>query len=455
MNDILVSGTVYSMKNYWNQLTGDQTAEPADLFLKIKELYTACLKHLYNDPKYIPDFRIHFAMDQRTVETGDEKGWPVCTVSRKSSQVKESVIRDLSEIENFENSYTWYQDDVFIVFDYRAETVSPLMFVTRSFWQELYQQIEAFGLKHLRISYMYEPLIAAGIMEFFYSYYRLDVNLITTLTALTYETAYVNATVYVPKFDNESEKRTKNSGLDIVFSQPVPFLVENLRRVRKLMEMSDKQIALVVNRRGNICGLTSEKPYPGECLVRLWGHLTWTITFDGGKISYYDARYHMHTDVDNDSDLLRRLLSRLSQENVDRIETVIREAVHQRHGTILIFGNDADIQSESDRLCAARNATGIQKTSLYEKVRLLNYLTSIDGAMFLNERCECSCIGAILDGDAVTAGSTARGARFNSTVNYIVRRAQTGQNFFGVVISEDGTVDAVTPTRITRLNIRT
>ncbi|MDO5109886.1 MAG: hypothetical protein Q4D59_08160 [Erysipelotrichaceae bacterium] len=442
------------MQNYWNRLAGDDLAEPADFFLKIKELYTACLKHLYNDPKYIPDFRIHFAVDQRSVEAGDADGWPVCTVSRKSSQVSEIKIRDFRGIENFENSYTWYQDDVFVVFDYRAETISPLLFITRSFWNELHQQIEAFGIRKLRISYMYEPLIAAGVMEFFYSYYRLDVNLVTTLTALTYEKAFINATVYAPKYDGDGEKRARNAGLDIVFSQPVPFLVENLRQVRKLMEMSDKKIALVVNRKGDICGMTSEPPYPGECLIRLWGHLTWTITFDGGKLSYYDARYHMHTDVDSDTDALQRMLSKLSQENMEKIETVIREAVHQRHGTILIFGSDADIQSESDRLRAAGNATGIQKTSLYEKVGLLNYLTSIDGAMFLNEKCECSCIGAILDGDAVTAGSTARGARFNSTVNYIVRRSQTGQRFFGIVVSEDGTVDAVTPTRITRLNLR-
>jgi len=67
--------------------------------------------------------------------------------------------------------------------------------------------------------------------------------------------------------------------------------------------------------------------------------------------------------------------------------------------------------------------------------------------------CTCACIGAILDGDAVTTGSTARGARYNSTVNYITRRAQLGQEFVGIVVSEDGTVDAVTDSRIIRLNL--
>ncbi len=441
------------MENYWNHLTADRETDCTDFFFKVRDLYHACLKHLYNDPKTIPDFRITFAMEQMPIEKGIEEGYSVCTVTRRSSKAEYSVIRDLSEIENFENSYTWYQDDIFAVFDFRAFSISPLMFITRSFWGELYRQLSAFGLKQTRINHMYEPLIATGVMEFFFSFYHLDINLVTTLTALTYEKSFVNATLYVPRFDNETEKRTKSSGLDIVFSQPIPFLVDHLRQVRKLMEMSGKHIALAVNRKGSIIGLTSEPVAEGECLVRLWGHLTWTITYEGGKISYYDGRYHLHTEKGNDIETLLKLTAKLSPETAEKIETVILEAARQRHGTILILGNDEDIQSESARLCAAKNALGIQKADIYEKIGLLNYLTAIDGAMFLNYNCECTCIGAILDGDAVTAGSTARGARYNSTVNYVTRRSQLSQEFIGIVVSEDGTVDAVTSTKVIRLNL--
>ena len=177
------------MTDYWKHLAGDNSIEPIDLFLKVRDLYTACLKHLYNDPKNIPDFRIHFELEQHNEEDSHENGYPICTVTRKSSQITESVIRDLSEIDNFENSFTWYQDDIFIVFDYRADASSPLLFITRAFWHELYQQLGSFGIRRLRMSYMYEPLIATGVMDFFYSFYRLDINLITTLSASTYESA--------------------------------------------------------------------------------------------------------------------------------------------------------------------------------------------------------------------------------------------------------------------------
>lgn len=441
------------MTNYWNHLAGDMQVERSDLFFRVRDLYTACLRHLYNDPKNIPDFRIYYGLEQHNAEESLSSGYPVAMLTRKSSQITESVIRDLSEIENFENSYTWYQDDIFIVFDYRASSISPLMFITRSFWNELYQQLASFGMKHLRISYMYEPLIASGVMEFFYSFYRLDVNLITALSASTYESSYINATVFVPRFESDGEKIARRSSLDIVFREQIPFQVENLRQVRKIMEMSDKYVALVVNRGGRIYGLTSESPLLSECVVRLWGHLTWTITYEGGKISYYDARYHLHTERDSDFGTLRRLTAKMNPLNVDKLEAVILQAVRQRHGTILIMGKSADIQSEAERLCAAKNAIGIQRTNLSDKVGILSYLTSIDGAMFMDYDCNCACIGAILDGDSVTAGSTARGARYNSTVNYITRRSQFGQNFVGIVVSEDGTVDAVTDSRVIRLNL--
>ena len=441
--------------SYWNHLAGDDNIEPAELFLRIREMYLACLKHLYNDPKYIPDFRIHFAKEQRNVEQGLKEGYPVCTLSRRQTRISESIIHDLSEIENFENSFTWYQDDIFIVFDFRADSNSPLLFITRQFWGELFRQFEMVGLKHVRIDYMYEPLIASGVMEFFYSFYHLDINLITTLTAATYESNYINATVYVPLAESASA-RTKRNGLDIAFREQVSFSAEHLRQVRKLMEMSDKYIALVISKDGKICGLTADSALASECIVRLWGHLTWTITYAGGKISYYDARYHMHTGRERDLDTLRSLIRRkanINEDAVAKVEAVILEAVRQQHGTILIIGNEDAVSSESDRLCAMKNGTAIYRTSLYEKSGLMNYLTAIDGAAFMDWNCSCTCIGAILDGDAVTPGSTARGARYNSTVNYVARRSQLGQEFIGIVVSEDGTVDAVTSEKIIRLNL--
>ena len=73
--------------------------------------------------------------------------------------------------------------------------------------------------------------------------------------------------------------------------------------------------------------------------------------------------------------------------------------------------------------------------------------------MIMDTDCRCSCSGAILDGDFTAKGNPARGARFNSTVRYVRRRADLGRQFVGIVLSEDGTIDAVSDDRIERINL--
>ena len=128
------------------------------------------------------------------------------------------------------------------------------------------------------------------------------------------------------------------------------------------------------------------------------------------------------------------------------------DAASQKYGTILIIGKTDDIQSECERLTQAKVGIGISPISLDHHKDMLPSFVSIDGAVLMDTRCSCVCIGAILDGDAAK-GTIARGARFNSSLNYIRRRKELGQNFVAIVISEDGTTDAVAGEKVTRLNI--
>ena len=408
------------MTDYWSNLLGRESLTKEDLFFKIRDMYAALLRNLYNEPKTVPDFNIHFSAVPTTQEEGMENGYPIITVTRKSNKLKEYTVKDLSMIENFENSYTWYADDVFAVFDFREDGISPLQFITSAFCTEFFRQTEIYGIRRIRMSHMYEMMISSGVSEFFYGFYRIDINFILTLSAMTYEGDAIDCTIYVPRFDSAAGKRTARKGLDIVFSDSVPFSIENLRQIRKLVELSDKHFAIVINEAGRIRGLTFDEPYQTECKIRMWDNLAFTITYEGtGKISYYNAHYHIHTDRSRNFSAKKYLG-----------------------------------EAESERLCNAKVATGINTVNLYEKSELISYITSIDGAVLMDTDCRCRCIGAILDGDAVTRGSPARGARYNSTVNYINRRAQLDEYFVGIVVSEDGTVDSVTKDHIYRINVR-
>lgn len=443
------------MENNWEVFLDDPSGTKESFFLQVRDIYKRLLRHLYNDPKSIPDFRLHFSAE-RMNKGHIQTGYPICTITANSDEIVESVVRNVSEIENFENSYTWFEDKLFIVFDFREDGISPLQFITANFCEEMMHQLGRVGISKMAIDPLLEPLIYSGVVKFFYGFYQLDINLIQVLSAMTYEGSYIDCTLLVPRFDSD-ELRTLSGGLDVTFREPVQFSIDKLRQVRKLVELSDKNLMLWFNKAGMIYGLTREDAHPNECKVRLWGHLSWTITYERTKkISYYGGRYHIHTARRATSDIFEsfgRMKERILPAQQYRLEIVIRAAARQRHGTILMIGEPDNIASEAERLILGKSATGISTTDLSLNTHLIYYLTSIDGAILVDTLCNTSCIGAILDGDLVTEGSAARGARYNSTVNYVKRRSQLGQMFAGIVISEDGTVDAVTTEAITRLNL--
>ena len=447
------------MKNFWQELANDKTIKKEDIFFKIRDQYMALLRHLYNEPKDIPPFRLYICTEQKTLEEGAMEGYPVMILNHRGPQTEEFIVKDVSMIENFENSYTWFMDNVFIVFDYRETGISPLQNITAVFCDTFFHHLPSSSLSRMRISHMYENIISSGIVQFFYGFYRLDINLLQALSAMTYEGAYINCKLYIPRFDTGSEKRTRRKGLDVAFSDPIPFLSDNLRQIRKLMELSDRNVALSVSENGKVRGITTQEAYPNECVVRIWGNLSWTITYEENrKVSFYNASYHIHTRDDAPwhlSSAPALLPWQLSDEQMNRIETVIMAAFRQHHGTIILISDPGTTESETKRLVDARRATGISPTDLYDTLFLVSHLTSIDGAVFMDTDCQCSCIGAILDGDVVTKGTPARGARFNSTVNYVKRRKELGQTFIGFVISEDGIVDAVSDEHVLRINLST
>ena len=441
---------------YWQEIAQNPEGSPEDTFLRIRELYYSLLKHLYDNPKDIPDFRIYFSLNQKSEEDGLQNGYEAAFVNRKNREIAETVVHDVTEIPNFENSYTWYQDNVFVIFDYCGSGITPLQFITRAFFDEVYKQLYFYGIRRVNISHMYELIISGGVVEFFYGFYNLDINFLMNLSAETYERNYADCRIIIPRNGSYSSRRGFRQGLSVAFSEPVAFSTENRRQIRKLLELSNENLALVVDEAGRVRGLSDKHTFPNECEIRIRGHLSWRICFEGMQmISYYNAGYHIgskHRENLDISELLKPVDPSLSPVECARIANLIIEASSQKYGTILVFGKTEDIQSECERLSAAGVGIGIAPLSLDRQRDILPSFMAIDGALLLDTKCCCHCIGAILDGDA-GKGSMARGARFNSSLNYVRRRAEKNQNFIAIVISEDGTTDAVLKEKITRLNV--
>ena len=97
----------------------------------------------------------------------------------------------------------------------------------------------------------------------------------------------------------------------------------------------------------------------------------------------------------------------------------------------------ADLVSRSDVvLMSLPDSTVIEPVVLGDE--MVRRVTSIDGAVLLDDEGRCHAVGVILDGRATPDGRPSRGSRYNSALRYV-----TGAEgpTLAVVISEDGRVD--------------
>lgn len=127
-----------------------------------------------------------------------------------------------------------------------------------------------------------------------------------------------------------------------------------------------------------------------------------------------------------------RIFGKMTEEQVDSIVALAREAEKEKHGTMLVIS--AGAKCESERL--ETQGTCISPTKLTPE--LLRNLTPIDGAILLNPEGECYAIGVVLDGMANEIGNPARGARYNSAIRYVT---SSKHPCLAIVVSEDGGVD--------------
>lgn len=128
---------------------------------------------------------------------------------------------------------------------------------------------------------------------------------------------------------------------------------------------------------------------------------------------------------------LKRLFPVNSEDQNKKIYSLIERAARQKHGTMLVITKNAE--EEARRL--ENQSTRIDPIKLDTK--LIDNLTTIDGAILLTPTGVCHAIGVVLDGKATPKGDSARGARYNSAIRYI----DGSSDSLAVVISEDGTVD--------------
>jgi len=284
--------------------------------------------------------------------------------------------------------------------------------------EDYLERIKDFSLKDI-FSYIFKDI-------------GIDNTLISELSRLPYEGQTARGMIY---FASHEYKRGIKNG--VKFIDPQYFDKGNLRLVRKLLETCNKDNGIIVNNE-KIIGVGKIDDKYLEYTIRIDGNNSWTFEFEDFIIKNVDNVYYQATDDNMLSVFLNKI--QLLFENCERkrATNIFKRISTQARGALLIFTDEAE--DEITRLSKLNRGFHITKKILPTE-NLLMGLSSIDGAMFFDESCKCYGVGVILDGKAIVRGTNERGARYNSTYNYIANKKSESKKYLAVVVSEDKMID--------------
>lgn len=186
-------------------------------------------------------------------------------------------------------------------------------------------------------------------------------------------------------------------------------LVENGRRIYKTskdLEVIDKNL-INISFKSPIMG---GEGYTSEKFIRLL------------KSEYFDEKLKVNKGV------------------IEYLEQVVMYAREQKHGTMVVITDYETAVSELKTL--KKQSILIEATEINPEY--IQFLTSIDGAIYFDTNGKCHAIGVILDGIAKeNIGDARRGARYNSAYRYLEKLKERKKKCVIVIISEDGMVNLI------------
>ncbi|MCU4996577.1 diadenylate cyclase [Bacillus cereus] len=257
---------------------------------------------------------------------------------------------------------------------------------------------------------------------------------------------------------------------------------KEIKKIRKIMEMCSDVIFAVGDNEG-IYGLGHFKDY-GEAFKHkledkiIFIHFNGKLHYDVKEVSFIKKKTTSFTEEQENvnwnykesliykirdnrimlSDrefpkgklryFLNRIFPDIPESNIDKLINIVQIASYQKHGTMLVVGTKDLAKEEIDRLCKFQQAVKIEKINLVgmdegKRNIVLNQISSIDGAIYLDSDGNVHGIGVILDGPANELGDSSRGARYNSAIKYNKSQDKINNNTLIIVVSEDGYIDIV------------
>jgi hypothetical protein len=237
-------------------------------------------------------------------------------------------------------------------------------------------------------------------------------------------------------------KDHKNVKVTLQLKEPIR--VSDYRKVRKFLELSDNSSAIISDTAliyglGELRGKYNPKE---ETLfeINFTSHFKWELSHDNNPLMVVEYREpSLPVEKINREKFYSdfpRLFDGISKEQIDDLWDISMEATKQKHGTMLVISDNAT--NEAIRL--GKQCFTLKPLKLTEKI--IQQITSIDGAVLLDRDSTCHAIGVILDGLATEKGDASRGARFNSAIRYYEQFGKE-TSLVLVIISEDGMINLI------------
>lgn len=297
-----------------------------------------------------------------------------------------------------------------------------------------------------------EKLTSRYIKQVKENYILPEFLLLCHLASTRYEKRQNHTTLYLSC--NRQRAGIKFDNKELLFGDG-----ENLRTIRKIMEISGNEGAVYIQQpEMRITGVMPIRKFEGLAITFM-GNAEWILRNNRQEVLIYREGEYLipafEVTWEEELDKLEQLKDCLPDKNLEQIKQIIKSVKdNSPHGTSIVFMEGKALQKEiEDRFAKNGYAIKVKPFSLKESKRnrtMLRGVTAIDGAILSDLEGYCQAIGTIVDGEFVGPGNSGRGARYNSIRNYVQWYKNRHQDTicFAVIISEDGMINVEIPTAI-------
>ncbi|WP_024833174.1 hypothetical protein [Ruminiclostridium josui] len=403
------TGYEFENFNYYEVVEQIQNQKICILLKKIKPLFQTLLEQFYDEKQMFLFSKIAL-VDEQVVILG--------------VSINESYCQNHREV--------FSQDNAYLPDDYESFILQIVNITLEKWIENIQHELDNTTSKYIMNYSATLQLAARDITEGrglpSYLYFNL-------LSSMPYESSSCCGQI---AFLTKNQDIQDINGLKIIeFHRKILFSHDNMRYIRKLLEISGGKYYLVCSDK-DIIGIAEIIDTKKLHILKFDGFMKWTLEYNDTQLVSYDKECIFYK-----TDTFKKQIKNMSQST--KLQDLIRVLCEQKHGTMVIVFKDTRVaQSETERLSSCQR--GIQLEIPYDlstdnKVALR--LSSIDGALIIDEKCMCYGIGMIVDGEASVKGNPSRGSRYNSAKNYVYSMAVKGYSCVGCVISEDGTLDII------------